>query len=102
MGSRRLELPRAHCIGSMHCRAPLSSHGRRDAIGGKIRWARGEHTPQTPPVNVVSPRAPTFPCRDSLFAAGKTLPVFGNFFPFAFHGTFLFTAGTGLIPRLLS
>src|SRR3977135_765440 len=51
----------------------------------------GANTPPTPPVNVVSPRAPTFPCRGSLFAAGKTLPVFGNFFPFAFHGTFLFT-----------
>jgi hypothetical protein len=102
MGSRRLELPRAHCIGSMHCRAPLSSHGRGDGIGGKIFDGLGANTPPNTPVNVVSPRAPTFPCRGSLFAAGKTLPVFGNFFPFAFHGTFLFTAGTVLIPRLLS
>jgi hypothetical protein len=33
---------------------------------------------------------------------GKTMPVFGNSFPFWFHGTFLFGRGSVLIPKPLS
>jgi hypothetical protein len=45
----------------------------------------------SPPVNVISPRAPAFPCRGIVqSAAGKKLPIFGNFFPLSFRGTFPF------------
>jgi hypothetical protein len=33
---------------------------------------------------------------------GKTMPVFGNSFPFWFHGTFLFGWGRVLVPKPLS
>ena len=53
-----------------------SRHGQGHQPGVMDLRASGEHTPRTPPVNVVSPRAPAPPCRGSLVVAGKPLPVF--------------------------
>ena len=64
-------LPATYCKTLYRQRHICISYGCR----APIRRMDGTNTsPRTPPVNVVSPRAPTPPCRGSLFAAGKTLP----------------------------
>jgi hypothetical protein len=66
---------------------------------GRTTQRRGG-PPYAPPLCSPTPRSPTaknrpkagdygVDCRPCTALVGKTLPVFGNSFPFSFHGTFL-------------
>ena len=79
--------PAFQCCARRQVPCARSRHGQGHQPVVRDLRASGEHTPRTPPVNVVSPRAPAPPCRGSLVVAGKTFPV-SVMIAFSFRGRF--------------